>query len=139
MHLGFVRLGAELDATQKARMGEIKQRLAALGTRFSQNVLADEQAYELPLTDEADRAGLSESLLAAAAETARTRKSPASHVVTLSRSLIEPFLATSSRRDLRETAFKAWIARGANGGASDNRAVVAETLALRHERARLLG
>ena len=59
--------------------------------------------------------------------------------MTLSRSLIVPFLQFSPRRDLRETAFRAWVARGANGGDTDNRAIVAETLALREERARLLG
>ncbi len=138
-HLGFVRSGARLAPAEKERMGAIKQRLAALGTQFSQNVLADEKAYELPLPTEADRAGLPASLVAAAAEAARTRGSLASHVITLSRSLIEPFLTSSTRRDLRETAFKAWVKRGETGGASDNRAIVAEILALRHERAQLLG
>ncbi len=138
-HLGFVRAGAKLVPAQKERMGAIKQRLAALGTQFSQNVLADEKAFELPLATEADRAGLPASLVAAAAEAARTRGSAASHVITLSRSLIEPFLTSSTRRDLRETAFKAWVKRGETGGATDNRKIVAETLALRHERAQLLG
>ena len=77
-HLGFVRAGAKLGADQKARMGVIKQRLAALGTQFSQNVLADEKAFELPLPEPADRAGLSQSLLAAAAEAAKTRGASAS-------------------------------------------------------------
>ena len=73
----------------------------------------------------------------------RRRRRPsagaAGHVVTLSRSLIVPFLQFSPRRDLRERAFRAWVARGENGGETDNRAIVAETLALREERARLLG
>ena len=138
-HLGFVRSGAKLAPAQKQRMGEIKQRLAALGTQFSQNVLADEKAFELPLPAAIDRAGLPDSLLAAAAEAAKARGSSASHVITLSRSLIEPFLTFSTRRDLRETAFKAWTKRGENGGTTDNRAIVAEILALRHERAQLLG
>ena len=139
MHLGFVRAGAKLAADQKARMGEIKQRLAALGTQFSQNILADEKSFELALPTEADRAGLPASLVAAAAEAAKTRGSEANHVITLSRSLIEPFLISSTRRDLREIAFNAWIKRGENGGATDNRALVKEILALRQERARLLG
>ena len=138
-HLGFVRAGAKLAPAEKIRMGEIKQRLAALGTQFSQNVLADEKVYELALPAPEDRAGLSESLVAAAAEAAKTRSSAASHVITLSRSLIEPFLIASTRRDLRETAYNAWIKRGESGGATDNRAIVAEILALRAERARLLG
>ena len=61
------------------------------------------------------------------------------HVVTLGRSSVEPFLQFSSRRDLREKAFKAWVARGDGGGATDNKAIIAEMVALRTERARLLG
>ena len=138
-HLGFVRSGAALDSQGKARMAEIMQRLAELGTRFSQNVLADERAFVLPLPNEEDRAGLPNYLVDAAAAAARERGSEASHVVTLSRSLIEPFLTYSSRRDLREQAFRAWVSRGENHGLTDNRAIIAETLRLRAERARLLG
>ena len=136
---GFVRAGAKLDAAKKARMGEIKQRLAALGTAFAQNVLADERSFELALPTKADRAGLPDFLVAAAASAARERGSKASHVITLSRSLIEPFLTLSERRDLREQAWKAWIRRGENGGDTDNWKIVAETLALRDEQAKLLG
>ena len=138
-HLGFVRSGAKLPAVQKKRMGEIRQRLATLGTSFSQNVLADEKGWELPLTTKRDLAGLPDFLVAAAASAAKERGSKAKHVITLSRSLIEPFLTFSSRRDLREQAYKAWIKRGENGGATDNWAIVAETLQLREERAKLLG
>jgi peptidyl-dipeptidase Dcp len=137
-HRAFVRSGARLDETHKMRLGEIVERLAALGTRFSQNVLADEKSYALPLGPE-DLTGLPDFLVAASAAAARERNAEASHIITLSRSLIEPFLTFSPRRDLREQAFKAWIRRGENGGATDNRAIVAEMLALRHERARLLG
>src|SRR5690606_13152236 len=123
---------------EKKRLGEILERLATLGTRFSQNVLADEKSYELPLGDE-DLVGLPEFLIQAARKAAEERGSAAKYVITLSRSLIEPFLTFSPRRDLREQAFKAWISRGEHGGASDNRAVIAEMLKLRRERARLLG
>ena len=136
---GFVRSGARLEPQAKARMGEIKQRLAALGTSFGQNILADEKSFELPLPTKADRAGLPAFLVAAAASAAKERGSRASHVVTLSRSLIEPFLTFSDRRDLRELAWKAWIRRGDNGGSTDNWGHVAETLALREEQARMLG
>lgn len=138
-HLGFVRAGAGLGDDDKKRLGEIKQRLATLGTTFSQNILADETAYELPLAGDDDLAGLPDFLVDAAHSAARGRGTTAAHVVTLSRSLIEPFLTFSDRRDLREKAFKAWVARGRNGGETDNRAIVAETLKLRRERARLLG
>ncbi len=139
LHKSFVRAGAKLGADHKQRMGEIRTRLAQLGTQFSQNVLADESAFELALPEAADRDGLPDHLIAATAGAARERASTASHVVTLSRSLIEPFLTYSSRRDLREQAFKAWASRGEGGGDTDNRAIIKETLALRRERARLLG
>jgi peptidyl-dipeptidase Dcp len=137
-HLGFVRAGARLNEADKKRMGEIVERLAALGTRFSQNVLADEKSYVLPLA-EGDLAGLPDFLIEASAAAARERNADANHVITLSRSLIEPFLTFSPRRDLREQAFKAWTRRGENGGETDNRAVAAEMLELRRERAKLLG
>ena len=137
-HLAFVRAGARLGPDQKKRLGEILERLATLGTQFSQNVLADERSYELPLGEE-DLADLPDFLVDAARRTAEERGSPAKYVITLSRSLIEPFLTFSPRRDLRKLAFKAWISRGENGGATDNRAIIAEMLQLRRERARLLG
>jgi peptidyl-dipeptidase Dcp len=139
LHRAFVRAGAKLDEAGKARMAEIKQRLASLGTGFGQNVLADEKSFELPLPTAEDRAGLPDYLVAAAAAAARERGSNASHVVTLSRSLIEPFLVFSTRRDLREQAWRAWIGRGDNGGETDNWSGVGETLRLREEQARLLG
>ncbi len=136
-HRRFVRAGARLSPEGRARMGAIMERLAALGAAFAQAVLADERAWALPLA-EADLAGLPDFVRAAAADAARARGAEG-HVVTLSRSLIEPFLTFSTRRDLREAAHRAWIARGANGGDTDTAAIVAETLALRRERARLLG
>jgi len=138
-HSDFVRSGAKLTGDERDRMGEVSQRLATLGTSFSQNILADESAYELVLESEADLEGLPDFLVAAAASAAKERGHDGKHVITLSRSLIEPFLQFSSRRDLREQAFKAWIARGENDGETDNREIIAETLTLREERANLLG
>lgn len=137
--LMFTRAGAGLDEAGRARMAEISQRLAVLGTKFSQNVLADEAGYQLLLESEEDLAGLPPFLRQAAAEAASERGHPGKHVITLSRSLIEPFLQFSTRRELREKAFNAWIARGENGGDTDNRVVISEILALRDERAKLLG
>ncbi|MEP6355133.1 MAG: M3 family metallopeptidase [Hyphomicrobiales bacterium] len=138
-HSQFVRAGAKLEGADRTRMAEVSKRLATLGTTFSQNVLADEGAYELVLESEDDLAGLPDFLISAAASAATERGHDGKHVITLSRSLIEPFLQFSSRRDLREVAFKAWTARGEKGGESDNRALIAETLSLREERANLLG
>ena len=138
-HKNFVRAGARLEARDKRRMGEINERLAILGTAFAQNILSDEQAYRLVLDGDNDLAGLPEFARAAAARTAADLGMAGKHIVTLARSSIEPFLQFSTRRDLREVAFKAWTKRGENGNASDNRAIAAETIALRAERAVLLG
>ena len=136
-HLGFVRSGAALDPAAKARMSAIAQRLAVLHTAFGQNVLHDEKSWHLPLSD-ADLDGLPAFVRAGAAQ-AGAERGLAGHAVTLSRSLIEPFLTFSTRRDLRQAAYEAWIARGMHGGEHDNRVLIPEILALRAERARLLG
>ena len=133
----FRRAGAELQGAEKTRFAEIMQRLATLGTGFTQNLLADERTWTMPLA-EADLGGLPEDVIAAARSAAEARNEQG-HVLTLSRSLIVPFLQFSPRRDLREKAFKAWVARGENGGETDNRALATEMLALRDERAKLLG
>ncbi len=131
---GFVRAGAELQGDDAARMAAIKSRLAVLGTQFGQNLLADESAWSMPLS-EADLAGLPADLVS----TARAAGGDLGPVVTLSRSLIVPFLQFSLDRNLRARAYEAWAARGANGGDTDNRGIAAEILALRQERAALLG
>ncbi|MFC1457485.1 M3 family metallopeptidase [Microvirga arabica] len=138
-HTIFVRAGARLGPEEKKRLAAITERLASLGTQFSQNVLADEKSYQLVLDGEADLEGLPSFLREAAAQAAEERGLKGKHVITLSRSSIEPFLQFSKRRDLREQAFKAWAARGDNGNATDNKAIIAETAALRAERAKLLG
>jgi peptidyl-dipeptidase Dcp len=135
----FLRNGARLDEAGKRRLGEIVERLAALGARFGQNVLADEAGWELVLETPEDRAGLPAWLVAAAEANGAARGKPGRATITLSRSIIEPFLQTSASPALRAMAFAAWTRRGAGGGATDNRGLVAEMLALRAERARLLG
>ena len=137
-HLNFTRSGAGAPPDAKARLAAIGERLATLAAEFGQNVLADEKAW-LMLLDEEDLEGLPDFYRASAARIAAERGHPEHFAVTLSRSSIEPFLQFSARRDLREAAFRAWEARGENGGASDNRAIAAEMVRLRAERARLLG
>jgi peptidyl-dipeptidase Dcp len=134
----FVRAGAALDKPAQDRLAAINERLASLGTRFGQNVLADEKAYAL-LLEEADLAGLPDFARANARAAAEARGHPAKYAITLARSSVEGFLQFSVRRDLREKVFQAWIGRGENGGATDTRAIIAEMVALRAERARLLG
>jgi peptidyl-dipeptidase Dcp len=138
-HTIFTRAGAGLGPDDKARLAAITERLATLGTRFSQNVLADERAYTLVLEEGADLDGLPDFLVQAAGQAAAERGLEGRYAITLSRSSIEPFLTFSRRRDLRERAFRAWASRGEGGGETDNRAVIAETVRLRAERARLLG
>ena len=136
-HLGLVRSGAALDPAAKARMAEISGRLAVLHTAFGQNVLHDEKAWHLPLA-EADLDGLPDFVRTGARQAAAERGLDG-HAITLSRSLIEPFLTFSARRDLRQAAHAAWIARGTHPGPHDNRVLIPEILALRAERSRLLG
>jgi peptidyl-dipeptidase Dcp len=133
----FVRAGGLLDGAEAERMTAIKARLAVLGTAFGQNLLAEERGWFMDLA-EADLEGLPDFLVDAARAAGAERGRPGP-VITLNRSLIVPFLQFSPRRDLRARAHAAWTARGANGNDHDNRAIAAETLALRHERARLLG
>ncbi len=135
---GFVRSGAKLDAAGKSRLAAISEELASLGTRFGQNVLADEKEWVL-FIGEADLDGLPDFLRESMAQAAESRGEKGKYAVTLSRSIYEPFTSYSSRRDLREQAWKAFIRRGENGGATDNGEVVARTLALRAEKAKLLG
>jgi peptidyl-dipeptidase Dcp len=137
--LAFVRSGAQLPEKDRTRLAEISQRLAELGTAFSQNVLADESSYGLVLDSADDLAGLPDFARKGAARAAGDRGFPGKHVITLSRSSIEPFLHFSARRDLREKAFNAWIMRGQGGGETDNADIIAETIRLRAERAQLLG
>src|ERR1700733_4583181 len=134
----FHRAGAGLDEAAKTRMAEINERLAHLGTAFSHHLLGDEQDWFMEL-GEADRDGLPDSFVAAAQAAASERGMEGKAIVTLSRSFVEPFLKSSTRRDLREKVFKAFTARGDNNNANDNNETIVEILALREESARLLG
>ena len=140
IHLDFVRAGARLPAQDRQRYGAIMTELAALYTQFSQNLLGEEAGYALELQGAADLAGLPEFMHGATQSAAAERGfKEGARIVTLSPSLAEPFLTFSSRRDLRETLWRARVARGAHSGAHDNRAVAAKIMALRQQQAALLG
>jgi peptidyl-dipeptidase Dcp len=140
IHLDFVLAGVKLAHAARQRYGEINQQLAELMTRFGQNLLADEGEYLLQLQGEADLAGLPEFVRSAARSAAQQRGlGPDAYAITLSRSLAEPFMTFSSRRDLREAVWRAWVARGAHDGEHDNRTVAARIVALRQEQAALHG
>jgi peptidyl-dipeptidase Dcp len=134
----FHRAGAGLDEAAKARMAEINERLAHLGTAFSHHLLGDEQDWFMELGED-DRAGLSDSFVATAKAAAEERGMAGKAIMTLSRSFVEPFLKSSGRRDLREKVFKAFTARGDNGNANDNNEAIVEILSLREESAKILG
>lgn len=136
-YTNFVRSGAKLSPEAKARVGAINTELAGLYTKFSQNLLADENTWiEL---SEADLAGLPENLKAAAASNATARKLPGKFIVVNTRSSVDPFLTESPVRAAREKVWRAFVNRGDNGGATDNNAIISKILKLRAERAKLLG
>jgi peptidyl-dipeptidase Dcp len=139
VHLDFTRAGAKLAPDKKIRYAQIMQQLASLTTQFSQNVLAEEASWHLLLQSEEDLAGLPAFVRDAARNAAQERGVAEGWVITLSRSLIVPFLTFSARRDLREKAFTAWTQRGQTPGAHDNRPIVREILQLRNAQARLHG
>ncbi|MBL8362336.1 MAG: M3 family metallopeptidase [Rubrivivax sp.] len=138
VHLDFLRAGAKLEPAAQQRYAEVMKELAALTTRFAQNVLHDETEHVLTLSDEAALAGLPGFVRDAARQAAADRGLPG-HVITLSRSHVVPFLTFSSRRDLRERAWRAWTSRGEHPGEHDNREVARQILRLRVEQARFHG
>jgi peptidyl-dipeptidase Dcp len=137
-HLDFVRAGAQLKGGNRDRLAALSQRLAVLGTQFNQNVLADEENWTLPLT-ETQMAGVPDAIRDAAAAKAAELKIGAPFAVTLSRSSVEPVLQYAEDRTLREQLWRAWVSRGDNANAHNNSAIMTEMLALRAERASLLG
>ncbi|MBX3266727.1 MAG: M3 family metallopeptidase [Acidobacteria bacterium] len=138
-YTNFVRAGAKLNAEQKARLSEINQALAGHFTKFGQNLLKDENDQYIEIKNEADLAGMSQSFKDGAAADAAAKGLKGSWIIRNTRSSVDPFLTYAGRRDLREKVWKMFIMRGDNGGATDNKAIIAEILQLRAERAKLLG
>jgi len=138
VHTDFVRAGARLAPPAQARHAQVMEALAGLTTRFAQNVLHDESSWQLVLAGDAELAGLPDFVRANARQAAADRGLEG-HVITLSRSLVVPFLTFSTRRDLREQAWRAWTGRGEHAGVHDNSEVTRDILRLRNEQARLHG
>ncbi|MES2782545.1 MAG: M3 family metallopeptidase [Pseudomonadota bacterium] len=134
---GLVRNGALLDPAKKAEVINIETELAKKFSTFSEKVLADEETF-IPLTQEADLAGLPESFVASLQAAAKA-KGQSGWVVVNTRSAVQPFLENSTRRDLREKVWRAFTKRGDNGNANDTNATIAEILKLRQQRAEILG
>jgi peptidyl-dipeptidase Dcp len=135
---GFASNGATLEGAAKERYAAINQRLAELGTKFANNVLADEEGYVTYISGD-QLSGLPESFVKAAAAAASQREHDGEYAITNTRSSMAPFLTYSDERDLRETVWRTYYNRGDNGGEYDNNAIIAETLQLRDERVKLLG
>jgi peptidyl-dipeptidase Dcp len=135
----MLRAGVALDGAAQARLQAIDARLAELSARFNSHLLAEHEQQVLWLEGEADLEGLPELQRQAAGAAAQARGRPGAWAVPNQRPAIWPFLTHSTRRDLREQAWRLWTGRGSNAGANDNRPVVTEMLRLRGERARLLG
>jgi peptidyl-dipeptidase Dcp len=139
VHVDFVRSGANLAPEARVRYAKVMEELASLMTKFAQNVLHDESTWHLLLSTEQDLTGLPDFVREAAQQAAVDRKIEHGSVITLSRSLIVPFLTFSERRDLREQAWRAWTSRGEHAGDHDNRGIARDILRLRNEQARLHG
>lgn len=139
IYLSFVRGGANLDETGKERIREIDEKLSMLSLQFGDNLLKETNAYELVIENEAELKGLPESVRSAAAETAAKAGYEGRWMFTLHSPSWIPFLQYAGNRDLREELYRAMFMRGNNGNEYDNKEIVAELLALRIERARLLG
>lgn len=135
---GFARNGAQLEGAEAERYAQINQRLAELHTRFSNNVLADEEGYVLCITED-QLGGLPESFIQGAAAAGEERCTDGGYAVTNTRSSMDPFLTYSDERELREQVWRTYYSRGDNGDEHDNNDLIAEILQLRHERIGLLG
>jgi peptidyl-dipeptidase Dcp len=135
----FVRGGANLPAEKQARLRKINEEISVLTVKFGENILKENDAFELAIDNQADLAGLPPTVVSAAAETARERGKPGKWVFTLAKPSLIPFLQYSDRRDLRERMFRAYIMRGNNGNGLDNKGNALKIATLRLERANLLG
>jgi peptidyl-dipeptidase Dcp len=138
-HRDFVRRGAALDSEDKARMKDINARISELNTLFSQNLLKESKGFELLIMDEADLAGLPADLVGPARVKAEAKGHEGAWVFGLDRGTYEGFMTYADNRGLRGRMYAAYRARGAQGGANDNRDILSEVANLRAERAVLLG
>lgn len=135
----FVRGGANLDDAKKARLMEINQELSLLSVKFGENVLKEENKFELVIDRKEDLEGLPEAVIQEAYETAKERGKEGKWVFTIKKPSLIPFLQYSPNRELREKIFRAYINRGNNNDELDNKKIISRIIALRVEKAKLLG
>lgn len=137
VYIKFVRMGAKFDTATKGEYADIQAELASLQTKFMQNVLKDEETWEMVIT-EGDMKGCPSDVIAAARQAAIDRnKGPNDHVITLGRSMVEPFLSYASRRDMRQSLFEAFSKRGELSPERDNLKIAVDMLRLRKRQAEL--
>lgn len=136
--LDYVRAGAALDETTRARVAQINEELASLGVQFGRNLLADQTASAVLLVS-TDVEGLPQDQRAAAAAAATAAVHDGAFLIPATRSAVEPFLTSAPDRAARERVWRAFVMRGDNDNANDNNALIARMVSLRAERARLLG
>lgn len=134
----FAMEGANLNKQDKKRYAEINKELSQLYTKFSNNVLADEEGYVVYL-DKNQLAGLPESYVKSAASTAEARGEKGKYAVTNTRSSMDPFLTYSDERELREKVWNNYYSRGDNNDEYDNNEIIKKILKLRDERVELMG
>lgn len=134
----FEMNGANLDAEKKKRYAEINKELSSLYTKFSNNVLHDEENYVTYLNED-QLGGLSESFIKSAAKIASDKGQEGKYAITNTRSSIDPFLTYSTERELRKQVWSNYYSRGDNGDEFDNKDLIAKILQLRKERVGLMG
>lgn len=136
---GFVRGGANLPAEEQEKLRGLNENMALLQLTFGQNMLKETNAFQLVIDKQEDLAGLPESLVASAAEAAKAAGQQGKWVFTLQNPSIMPFLQFADSRALREKIYKAYLSRGNNDNEYDNKEIVKKLVALRLEKAKLMG
>ena len=136
---GFVRSGAALSPDDKDKLRKINEEMSLLTVQFSENLLAETNGFKLVLDKKEDLSGLPDGLIAQAAAMAKSLNMDGKWVFTIQYPIMEAFLKSSDRRDLREKIFTAYFMKGDNDNDHDNKAIIAKIAKLRVERSQLLG
>ena len=135
----FIRGGANLNESDKLILRDLNEQLSSLRVQFGENLLAETNTFEMVIDNKSDLDGLPDDIIAAAAETAKTRGHDGKWVFTTHRPSKNPFLTYATNRKLRETIYKGYIMRGDNDNANNNQAIASKMASLRYQKAKLLG
>ena len=135
----FIRGGANLNSADKEMFSKINGELSTLSIQFGENVLKETNNFELVIDNKADLAGLSESIIANAAETAANKGEKGKWVFTIQKPSMIPFIQYSDKRELREKIYSAYFMKGDHNNELDNKKILIKMANLRLQRAKLLG